>query len=443
MINFNVTELIEYIKLLTTNDYVLNNLRIEGEVSNLNLHSNGNAYFSLKDEYSKINAIIYDFKTIDNIDDISTGSLVEIEGSVNILESDGSLRVTATSIKNIGVGNLYEEYLKIKSELEKEGYFSDKHKKEIPKFPKKIGVITSIDGAAIKDIYNVSNRRNPYIHIEHFPSLVQGNFAVQSLIRGLEHFEKSDVDLVIIGRGGGSYEDLNAFNSKELALKIFNFNKPIISAVGHEHDFTISDFVSDLRAPTPSAAAELAFFSHDDFIYKFNNDLLKINTLINNRIQNNNKELQSINKRLSLLSIDKIIDNRKTQLNDRINKINKIQILFLNKKRNETSIAYIKLKNKNLSNIIKNKESNLQNKAILLLNRINYKMSIEEKNLLRLNNRLEKLDFKSMLKQGYTITVDKDGNLIKNIDNINIDDNIKIILYDGNFNAKVTEKRAD
>ena len=254
-----VSELNNFIKNLFDSNRVLSAITVRGEVSNFKSHSSGHLYFSLKDGDSQIRAVMFRSSAYSLKFAPENGMKVTVHGSVSVYARDGSYQIYVNSMQPDGIGALYLAYEQLKARLEAEGLFSNEHKKPIPKYPERIGVITSPTGAAVRDIINVIGRRCPSAVIYLYPALVQGDGAEESLIRGIEYFNSSGlVDTVIIGRGGGSIEDLWGFNGERLARAIFNSNVAIISAVGHETDFTICDFVADLRAPTPSAAAELA-----------------------------------------------------------------------------------------------------------------------------------------------------------------------------------------
>ena len=254
-----VSELNGYIKKIFDSDRTLSAVTVKGEISNFVNHKSGHLYFSLKDTDSQIRAVMFRSSAQRLKFLPENGMKVVLHGSVTVYQRDGSYQLYVNSMEPDGIGALYLAYEQLKERLSGEGLFDDIYKKAIPRFPEKIGVITSPTGAAVRDIINVTGRRYPLAKIYLYPSLVQGDGAVENLISALDYFEKTKlVDVIIIGRGGGSIEDLWAFNSEHLARKIFSMSIPIISAVGHETDFTICDFVSDLRAPTPSAAAELS-----------------------------------------------------------------------------------------------------------------------------------------------------------------------------------------
>lgn len=254
-----VSELNTFIKSMFDSNRLLTSVYVRGEISNFTNHRSGHLYFSLKDADGQIRAVMFRSSAMKLKFLPENGMKVTVHGSITVFPRDGSYQIYVTSIQPDGVGALYLAYEQMKGRLEAEGLFDEAHKKDIPEFPAKIGVITSPTGAAVRDIINVIGRRYPLADIYLYPALVQGDGAEESLIAGIDYFDKSKlVDTVIIGRGGGSIEDLWAFNSEALARRIFECRVPVISAVGHETDFTICDFVSDLRAPTPSAAAEIS-----------------------------------------------------------------------------------------------------------------------------------------------------------------------------------------
>lgn len=254
-----VSELNAYVKRMFDSDRALNAVSVTGEISNLTIHRTGHLYFSLKDEDSQVKAVMFRSAASSLRFIPENGMKVIVRCSVGVYTATGSYQLYVNTMQPDGIGSLYLAYEQLKSRLESEGLFKEEYKKDLPPFPSAVGVITSPTGAAVKDIINVTGRRYPSAKIYLYPSLVQGEGAEDNLIEALEYFEKSRLaDVIIIGRGGGSIEDLWAFNGEKLAKKIFACNTPIISAVGHETDFTICDFVADMRAPTPSAAAELA-----------------------------------------------------------------------------------------------------------------------------------------------------------------------------------------
>ena len=256
---FSVSELNNYIKRLFSVDPIMNAIRVEGEISNFKSHTSGHAYFTIKDKDSRINCVMFssNFQRLDF--QPHEGDFVEIFGRVSVYEKNGSYQLYVNKMATAGLGYLYKQFNELKLSLESEGLFDESIKRQIPDFPNKIAVITSPTGAAIKDVISVIKRRNPFVEILIVPASVQGNNTVNDVLLAFDKIKKKDdIDLVILTRGGGSYDELFNFNSELIARKIFECDKPVISAIGHEIDFTISDFVADLRAPTPSAAAELA-----------------------------------------------------------------------------------------------------------------------------------------------------------------------------------------
>ena len=290
----SVSQLNTYIKNLIDDNFVLNNLLVKGEVSNLKYHPTGHIYFSLKDSDSVVKCVMFNSYTHNLNFKLNEGDKIIVNGSLSVYLQGGNYQIYVKNIEKDGIGNLYLEYEKLKKRLESEGLFSSYHKKELPKYPFKIGVATSSSGAALRDIVSIIKRRWPLASIIVFPCLVQGNEAASSIINALESAKKCDVEVMIVGRGGGSIEDLWCFNDEKLAYYIYDYPLPIISAVGHETDFTICDFVSDLRAPTPSAAAELVYPSEIEITSKLDTLKLRLKTSIINITERRKQYLESI-----------------------------------------------------------------------------------------------------------------------------------------------------
>lgn len=255
---YTVAQVNSYIKNMFTQDFMLQKVRIRGEVSNCKYHSSGHIYFTLKDAKSTISCVMFSSDRRGLLFRLTEGQQVVASGTVDVYERDGKYQLYARQIELYGIGELYERYERLKTELAERGMFAEQYKQPIPRYVKRLGVVTAQTGAAVRDIINVATRRNPYVQIILYPAIVQGEAAPPSIINGIHAMERQQVDVIIVGRGGGSIEDLWAFNEEAVAQAIFDCPIPIISAVGHETDVTIADFVADLRAPTPSAAAELA-----------------------------------------------------------------------------------------------------------------------------------------------------------------------------------------
>lgn len=266
----SVQQVNSYIKNMIASDFLLSNLQVQGEVSNCKYHSSGHIYFTLKDEKAAVGCVMFAGNRGGLNFSMKDGDKVVVTGRVDVYEKTGACQLYARKISLAGAGELYEKFLALKAQLEEMGMFAEEYKKPIPKHAKKVGVVTAPTGAAIQDIQNIISRRNPGVQIILYPALVQGENAKESIVKGLRAMDKAGVDVIIVGRGGGSIEDLWAFNEEVVARAIFECETPVISAVGHETDFTIADFVSDLRAPTPSAAAELATEDIFETIEKIN-----------------------------------------------------------------------------------------------------------------------------------------------------------------------------
>ena len=255
---YTVSQINKYIKNMFVQDYLLKKLSVRGEVSNCKYHTSGHIFFTLKDPHGNLKCVMFAGNRVGLAFRMTDGMQVVVTGSVDVYAQDGIYQLYASKIEQEGSGELFERFIRLKEDLEERGMFAEEYKQEIPRNPKKVGIVTASTGAAVRDIINVATRRNPYIQLILYPAIVQGADAPASIVNGIKALEKYGVDVMIVGRGGGSIEDLWGFNEEIVAQAIFDCSVPIISAVGHETDFTIADFVSDLRAPTPSAAAELA-----------------------------------------------------------------------------------------------------------------------------------------------------------------------------------------
>jgi len=305
---FTVTELNNYIKNIFEADRTLSSVTVKGEISNFTAHRSGHLYFSLKDADSQIKAVMFRSSASRLRFMPENGMRVIVHGSVSCFSRDGVYQLYAGSIQPDGVGALYLAYEQLKERLAEEGLFDEGHKKPIPELPRNIGVITSPTGAAVRDIINIVKRRFPIATVYVYPALVQGEGAEASLIEGVDFFDNSKlVDTVIIGRGGGSIEDLWAFNSEALARRIFSAEVPVISAVGHETDFTICDFVSDLRAPTPSAAAELAVPDMRELIERIDVSLDRAERALTRRLERSAERLENLNQRLLASGVPQLL----------------------------------------------------------------------------------------------------------------------------------------
>ena len=392
MKTLTVSEVNNYIKKILDNDFILNNLLVRGEVSNLKYHSSGHIYFSLKDSVSKINCVMFKSNSISLDFKLEDGMQVIASARCSIYQGTGALQLYIDKLEQEGLGELHIKFEKLKKKLEEEGYFDFEYKKPIPKMPRRIGVVTSETGAVIRDIINVTKRRSSLVDIVLYPALVQGEGAYKTIIEGIKYFnDKKIVDTIIIGRGGGSLEELWNFNEEDLAKEIFKSKIPIISAVGHEVDFTISDFVSDFRASTPSQAAEIAVPLESD---------------IRNIIKDCENKIYKLT--LDALNYEK----------ERVNNYKKI--LNLNSPEVILSNSYIEIDR------LKDKMRNI------LLNKIEK----EKIKLKSLNDLLEAHNPLNVLKKGFAIVEDKDNNVISSKKELEDIDEINIIFSDGKIKGR-------
>lgn len=390
-----VSEVNNYIKRLISDDLILSNIEIEGEVSNYKKHFSGHLYFSLKDDKSRIKCVMFK-SDVDNLsEELGEGQKIIAQGYISVYEKGGDYQLYIKNIIGRGKGELYRKFEELKNKLDKEGLFDVLDKKEIPSMPNKIGVVTSATGAVIRDIINVVKRRHPGCSIVLYPSLVQGDNAPREIIEGLQYLDqREDIDLIIFGRGGGSIEELYAFNNEELARTIHNLRTPNISAVGHETDFTIADFVSDLRAPTPSAAAELA--------------VPDINNLRNYL---DDKK-------------DRLITQWEYLYNFKLKELNHIvKALKYN-----SPLYKIQEDSQKIDNLIKD---------IAI-----YIREVLNKNFIKLNNlenNLHLLNPVLSLDKGNGIVTNMEGNILRSVKEIYVNNKIKILMKDGTLVATINE----
>ena len=431
----SVTDINRYIKDLFTVDSFLNNVTVKGEISNLKIHGRGHLYFSLKDENSKINCVMFNYAPKVNFE-LNDGMSVQVKGRINVYEASGSYQIYVNEMVNDGIGNLYQLYEELKKKLSSEGLFNEDHKKKLPRIPKKIGVITAPTGAAVKDIISTINKRYPLCEIIIFPTLVQGDGAKENIVKMIEKANETGVDVIILGRGGGSIEDLWAFNEEIVARSIFDSKIPIVSAVGHEIDFTISDFVADLRAPTPTGAALLVVPDQFEIMRYLNEYEGRLNSVLNTKIKRYTEKLNIYKNSFILKNISSIYAPKEQKLDIIIDKLNSIlnnKIIAKTNELNQLSTKIKSLKITNQINYYKDKitsfDSRLKN---ALINTIKFKTN----ELNNINIKLELSNPQNILKKGYSIT--KCGSrIIKSIKEIKEKDTISITLNDGIIESEV------
>ena len=329
---YSVSQVNSYIKNMFTQDFVLNSIYIKGEVSNCKYHTSGHIYFSLKDKGGVISGVMFAGNRGGLNFTLKEGQDVIVLGSVSVYEKSGSYQVYAKQIMLDGAGQLYQKYEELKKELEEMGMFDIMYKQPIPKYATKIGICTASTGAAIQDIRNISSRRNPYVQLYLYPAIVQGENAVASIVQGLRYLDEMDMDVIIVGRGGGSIEDLWAFNEEAVARTIFNMKTPVISAVGHETDTTIADYVADLRAPTPSAAVELAVFDYNEFKNKLFQYKRTLENKLEREIQKNRILVKNYEARVNYVSPKNQLLTKKQYVDELFTKM---ENLFKNKLTND------------------------------------------------------------------------------------------------------------
>ncbi len=391
---YSVKQVNAYIKNMFTQDFMLNRIYVKGEVSNCKYHTSGHIYFSLKDESGSIACIMFAGNRNGLGFRMQDGQQVIALGNVTTYERDGKYQLYAKEIILDGAGLLYEKFEALKRELGEMGMFAEEYKQPIPKFAKRIGIVTAPTGAAIRDIMNVSSRRNPYVQLILYPALVQGDGAAESIVKGIQMLDKHGVDVMIVGRGGGSIEDLWAFNEEVVARAIFECKTPIISAVGHETDTTIADYVADMRAPTPSAAAELAVFEYHALENFLEEKRLKLKRTLYQKIQLERMKLERYRVKMNYL-------HPRTKL----------------QKQQQRSL---------------DAEQRIRNAMERKLNAAKQQLAIRIE-------QMKGLSPLAKLNQGFSYVTSETGKVVKSVEHVSANDCLKIYVTDGIVKAKVED----
>ncbi len=392
--SYTVTQMNSYIKNMFRQDFVLSRVSVKGEVSNCKYHTSGHIYFTLKDEQGTLAAVMFATQVRSLKFRLENGMQVVVNGRIDVYERDGKYQLYATSIEQDGVGDLYRKFEELKAYFEQMGYFSNEYKRPIPKYAKRIGIVTASTGAAIQDIKNIAYRRNPYVELYLYSAFVQGAGAASSIVKGIETLDRMNMDVLIVGRGGGSIEDLWAFNEEIVVEAIFNAKTPVISAVGHETDFTIADFVSDLRAPTPSAAAELSVADISLIEERIDSYEIALNESMEQKIARLRERITAYGMQLKYLSPISRVNEKRMQVASMQDKLESLMRQCVISKRHQ--------------------------------------LEIYAKGLHGLSP-LEKLS------QGYSYTQMEDGNPIKTVNSIKKGDMLNIYMKDGSVKAQVLE----
>ena len=412
---FTVTQVNNYIRNLFSRDYALSRISVKGEISNCKYHSSGHIYFTMKDRDSQLSCIMFASSRAGGLSfKLSDGQQIEAQGQISVYEKSGSYQLYVRSCRLSGAGELYERFLRLKEELNEMGMFDQLYKKQIPLYCRRIGIVTSPTGAAIRDIINVSKRRNPYAELVLYPALVQGDDAAASIARGIARLDALGLDVLIIGRGGGSIEDLWAFNTETVAQAIFNAETPIISAVGHETDYTIADFVADLRAPTPSAAAELANFDYDALTEELEAKRQMLSHSMRFAVNAVRSELISKRERLNRLS-------PKARLQDNRHSLESAALRMSHAARLKTDNVRYKLENSS-------QKLDVSMRALL---------SLTKQRLSVLAARLDGVSPLKRISSGYGYLEDSEGRAITSIEDVRSGDTFTAYVRDGRIEAGV------
>lgn len=433
-----VTALTKYLKYKFDTDDNLRKVYIKGEISNFKAHTTGHLYFSIKDEGSLIKAIMFASNAKKLTFEPKEGSKVLVTGTVSVYPATGNYQIYVDSIEEDGIGNLYIEFEKLKAKLSSEGLFDSKYKKEIPKYPSSIGIVTASTGAAIRDILSTIKRRYPICKTYLFPCLVQGEYASKDIVAKIKEANHYPLDVLIVGRGGGSFEDLNCFNNEEVARTIFDSKIPIISAVGHEVDFTIADFVADLRAPTPTGAAEMAVPNLVDVKNRIEQYSIRLKEAIYKKIKLKKLYLDSVknsfvikNPKLMYQNVIQHLDTLMEKLNTTI--LKKINVSKLTLEHLKSSYIF-----KNPNSLYEEQKEDLYVLNYRLYQSMKNVVIKEKSNLNNVINKLTLLNPLTILDRGYNIAY-KDNEIVKNVSSIQINDNLKIKMCDGELMVRVNE----
>ena len=394
---YTVAQINTYIKNMFMQDYLLQQVRVQGEISNCKYHSSGHIYFTLKDKKGTLSCVMFAGNRKGLGFTLAEGQQVIVEGSIDIYERDGKYQLYARNIKRDGAGALFEQFEHLKQELLERGLFAKEYKQPIPKYIRTLGVVTASTGAAIRDIINITKRRNPYVQIILYPAIVQGDEAAPSIVQGIRALEQIGVDVMIVGRGGGSIEDLWAFNTEMVAQAVFDCSVPIISAVGHETDTTIIDYVSDLRAPTPSAAAELAVYDVNVLEEQLNGAEEMLSALMNRKLRMLKLQTEQKKQLLNSLSPKAKIREKKYQCIRSEELLEEAFLRILNKKKHQLQIQI---------------------------------------------ERLAGLSPLQKLQQGYSYMVDGNNKNVRSISQVKQDDKLEIYVSDGKIITKVQDVSA-
>ena len=412
---YTVGQVNAYIRSMFQQDFLLRRVSVQGEVSNLTYHRSGHIYFTIKDESAAISCVMFAGDRKGLAFAMKSGDRVVVTGSVEVYVRDGRYQLYAKKIELAGAGLLYERYLALKAELEEMGMFAREYKQPIPAYVRRLGIVTAPTGAAVQDIRNISLRRNPYIQLILFPALVQGDGAAESIVRGIETLDALGVDCIIVGRGGGSIEDLWAFNEEIVARAIFNCRTPIISAVGHETDTTIADFVADLRAPTPSAAAELAVCDVREMLRRLESGRQHLNAGMRANLKSARNRLDAAASRWKYLSPENQIREKRQRLADlEIRMMDRTERLIEERRRSCDRYAEL-----------------LEQRSSRSLDAANYRLEI-------LIRRLDGLSPVRKLSQGYAYVEDRNGVNVSSVHAAAVGDMLQIRVTDGVIGAEVT-----
>ena len=434
---YTVSQVTAYIRNMFTQDFALNRISIKGEVSNCKYHTSGHIYFTLKDGGSQIAAVMFAGQRKGLAFDLEEGQEVTVTGNVDVYERDGRYQLYAKEITREGKGDLFRQFEKLRNELEEMGMFDSSYKQPIPKYARKVGIVTAGTGAAIRDIMNISARRNPYVQLILYPALVQGEQAKYSIAKGIETLDRMGLDVLIVGRGGGSIEDLWAFNEEMVARAIFNCTTPVISAVGHETDVTIADFVADLRAPTPSAAAEVVSRNQQELLRQVQSTRQRLEMAMDYYLANRTRRFTQIHHRLQQQHPQLRLARQQTML-ERLQKRMSFALENQLKRTGQQQQRLTqRLNQQNPQPKIHRAQTRIQQLEYRLAETLRVQLSATRERFGNAVTHLEAVSPLSTLARGYSVTTATDGNVLKKVKQVKAGEMLTTRLEDGWIESEV------
>ena len=436
---YSVAQVNSYIRNMFTQDFLLKRISVRGEVSNCKYHTAGHIYFTLKDPSGTLSAVMFSGQRRGLSFQLQEGQQVVVTGTIDVYERDGRYQLYAKEIRKDGIGGLYERFVKLRDELEEMGLFAKEYKQPIPKYARTVGIVTASTGAAIRDIVNIASRRNPYVQLVLYPALVQGESAKYSIVRGIRALDRLGLDVIIVGRGGGSIEDLWAFNEEMVAQAIFDCQTPVISAVGHETDVTIADYVADLRAPTPSAAAELAVFDYRQFAEKLDVTRAALIRGMERNVERRRYRIEQAKMRLAMSSPQGRINDMRQQLADAQERMHLVSERRLTECRHRLALADGRIRTNSPERLIGERRRQLSDSRERMRGAVERQI-LEKRHRLALDaGRLDGLSPLKRLSGGFGFVADETGRAVESVRSLTVGQTLDVRFADGRARTRVEE----